>query len=103
MSDTCPKCGMPQDLCVCDDIAKGEQKITVKLDSRTFNKEMTVIEGLEDRDVDLGELASTLKSKLACGGTAKNGQIQLQGNHTRRIRDVLVEEGFDEDNIEVEN
>lgn len=100
MAETCPKCGMPEDLCVCDSIAKGEQKITVKLDSRTFNKEMTVIEGLED-EVDLEELASTLKSKLACGGTAKNGQIQLQGDHTRRIKEVLAEEGFDESQIEV--
>lgn len=92
---------MPQDLCVCDSIAKGEQTITVKLDTRSFGKEMTVVEGLEDADVDLEELASTLKSKLACGGTAKNGQIQLQGDHTRRITDVLVEEGFNRSQIEV--
>ncbi|MFB6166846.1 MAG: translation initiation factor, partial [Candidatus Nanohaloarchaea archaeon] len=98
MAETCPKCGMPEDLCVCDSIAKGEQKIEVKLDTRSFGKEMTVVEGLGD-DVDLSELASTLKSKLACGGTAKNGQIQLQGDHTRRIKDVLVEEGFDESQI----
>lgn len=100
MSDTCPKCGMPEDLCVCDSIAKGDQKITVKIDSRTFNKEMTVIEGLSD-EVDLDDLASTLKSKLACGGTAKNGHIELQGDHTRRIKEVLAEEGFDESNIEI--
>lgn len=100
MAETCPKCGMPEDLCVCDSIAKGEQKIEVKLDTRSFGKEMTVVEGLGD-EVDLEELASTLKSKLACGGTAKNGQIQLQGDHTRRIKDVLVEEGFDESQIEI--
>lgn len=102
MADTCPKCGMPEDLCVCDSIAKGEQKITVKIDTRTFNKEMTVIEGL-DEEVDLGDLASTLKSKLACGGTAKNGHIELQGDHTHRIREVLVEEGFDASQIEIQN
>ncbi|MFB6145056.1 MAG: translation initiation factor [Candidatus Nanohaloarchaea archaeon] len=101
MAETCPKCGMPKDLCVCDSIARDEQKITVKIDTRTFNKEMTVIEGLSD-EVDLDELASTLKSKLACGGTAKNGHIELQGNHTRRIKDILVKEGFDESNIDVQ-
>ncbi|MFQ3274913.1 MAG: translation initiation factor 1 [Candidatus Nanohaloarchaea archaeon] len=93
---------MPKDLCVCDDIARDEQKITVKIDTRSFGKEMTVIEGLSD-DVDLSELSSTLKSKLACGGTAKNGQIQLQGDHTHRIKDVLAEEGFDKSQIEVQN
>ncbi|MFB6182857.1 MAG: translation initiation factor [Candidatus Nanohaloarchaea archaeon] len=102
MSETCPKCGMPEDLCVCDSIAKGEEQITVKRDSRSFNKEMTIIEGLSD-EVSLEDLASTLKSKLACGGTAKNGQIQLQGDHRRRILDVLEEEGFDRSNIEVKN
>ncbi len=101
MAETCTKCGMPQDLCVCDSIAKGEQKITVKIDTRSFGKEMTVIEGMGD-EVDLSELASTLKSKLACGGTAKNGQIQLQGDHTHRIKDVLKEEGFEPGQVEVQ-
>ena len=91
---------MPEDLCVCDSIAKGEQKITVKTDSRAFNKQMTVIEGLED-GVDLQDLASTLKSKLACGGTAKDGKIMLQGDHLYRIEDVLADEGFDKSKIEV--
>jgi len=98
----CHKCGMPEDLCVCDDIARDEQKITVKIDTRTFNKEMTVIEGLSE-DVDIGSLSSTLKSKLACGGTAKNGKIQLQGNHLRRIEEVLVKEGFDRNQIDIKN
>ena len=98
---TCPDCGMEEELCVCDSIAKGDQQIEVKIDSRSYNKEMTVIEGLQD-SVDKSELASTLKTKLACGGTSKEGQIQLQGDHTYRIEDVLVEEGFDKSNIDVQ-
>lgn len=102
MSETCTKCGMPQDLCVCDSIAREDQQITVKLDSRSYNKEMTVVQGLED-DSDIDELASTLKSKLACGGTSKDGEIQLQGDHRRRIADILKQEGFSKSNIEVKN
>lgn len=102
MSETCSKCGMPKDLCVCDDIARDEQKITVRIDTRSFGKEMTVVDGLSD-EVDLNELSSTLKTKLACGGTAKNGEIQLQGDHTHRIKDVLVNEGFSREQIEVQN
>lgn len=100
MSETCTKCGMPQDLCVCGDISKEDQQITVKIDSRSFSKEVTLIEGLGD-EVDLGDLASKLKSKLACGGTAKNGKIELQGDHRRRIKDALEEQGFSKENIEV--
>lgn len=102
MSETCSKCGMPKDLCVCDDIARDEQKITVRIDTRSFGKEMTVVDGLSD-EVDLNELSSTLKTKLACGGTAKNGEIQLQGDHTHRIQDVLEDEGFSREQIEVQN
>lgn len=93
---------MPQDLCVCDDIARDEEKIKVRIDTRSFGKEMTVIEGLSD-EADIDELASTLKTKLACGGTAKNGEIQLQGDHTRRIKEVLADEGFDESQIDIQN
>ena len=90
MSETCTKCGMPQDLCVCGDISKDDQQITVKIDSRSFSKEVTLVEGLGD-EVDFKDLASKLKTKLACGGTAKNGKIELQGDHKRRIMDVLEE------------
>lgn len=87
---------------MCDDIARDEEKITVRIDTRSFGKEMTVIEGLSD-EADIDELASTLKTKLACGGTAKNGEIQLQGDHTRRIKEVLADEGFDESQIDIQN
>lgn len=91
---------LPEDFDPMDQLARSEQTITVSIDTRSFGKEMTVVEGLGD-DVDLSELASTLKSKLACGGTNKNGQIQLQGNHLRRIEEVLENEGFDRENIDV--
>lgn len=96
----CPECGMEQELCVCDSMAKAEQTITVKIDTRSYNKEMTIVEGF-DNEVDLDTLSSKLKSKLACGGTSKDGHIELQGDHTYRIKDVLVEEGFDRGSIEV--
>lgn len=100
MSETCTKCGMPQDLCVCGDISKDDQQITVKIDSRSFSKEVTLVEGLGD-EVDLKDLASKLKTKLACGGTAKNGKIELQGDHRRRIEEALEEQGFHRENIEI--
>jgi len=101
MSDINPNSGIEDELDISDSLARAEQKIKVKIDSRSYNKEMTVVEGLGD-DIDLSELASSLKSKLACGGTAKDGHIELQGDHTRRIAEVLEEEGFDRENIEVQ-
>lgn len=100
MSDINPNKGLSDDLNVTDSLARAEQKITVKTDSRSYNKEMTVVEGL-GKEIDLSDLASNLKSKLACGGTVKDGKIELQGDHKRRIKDVLQKEGFDKENIEV--
>lgn len=100
MSDLNPNSSINDDLDITDSLARAEQKITVKTDSRSYNKEMTVVSGLGE-DIDLSELASSLKSKLACGGTSKDGNIELQGNHKHRIKDVLAEEGFDKENIEV--
>ncbi len=49
------------------------------------------------------ELAKKLKKGLACGGTYKKGRIELQGDHMRRIKDLLVQEGFPESKIKIKN
>ena len=68
---------------------------------RKYRKFMTIIEGLDEKQLDLDKLAKILKSKLACGGTSKNGRIELQGNHKTRIKDVLAGMGFSPDMIDV--
>lgn len=94
MSDMCPRCGLPKDLCVCETIAKEEQKIEIRLVKRKFGKLITTVHGINDKSIDLKELAKKLKSKLACGGTAKGGVIELQGNHSQKVKKILVELGF---------
>ncbi|RLJ04723.1 MAG: stress response translation initiation inhibitor YciH, partial [Candidatus Aenigmatarchaeota archaeon] len=39
--------------------------------------------------------------KLACGGTIKNNELWLQGEHKEKLKDLLVEEGFKKDQIEI--
>ncbi len=102
MSDICPICGLPKDLCVCQSIAKEQQRIRVKVEKRKWGREVTIIDGINDKDVDLYEIAAVLKSKLACGGTAKNGRIELQGDHRLRVKELLIELGFPPENIDVE-
>jgi translation initiation factor 1 len=98
----CATCGLPKDLCVCEAIARESQKIRVGLDKKKFGKAYTVISGINEHEVDTKDLAKKLKSKFACGGTAKGGVIELQGDHRRVAKEELVKLGFLPDTIEVD-
>lgn len=97
----CPKCGLPKELCICETIAKEAQKITVSLTQKAFGKNMTIVKGIDSSKIDIRQLLKKLKSKLACGGTYKNEEIELQGDHRKRVKEILVKEGFPEGIIEV--
>lgn len=96
--DICPKCGLPKQACICEEIAKEEQRITVKTEKRRFGKMITVISGF-DKEVNTKDLAKELKSNLACGGTIKNNRIELQGDHSKKIKEELIKLGFKEEQI----
>ena len=101
MSTVCPHCGLPADLCVCETIAKERQKIEVTMEKRRFGKKYTIVRGI-GKGVDMNDLTKKLKTKFACGGTVKDGVIELQGDHTPRAKQVLVDMGFPAETIEVE-
>lgn len=99
MQGICSKCGLPTDLCVCEIISKESQKIKIYVEKKRFGKVMTIIEGINEKDINLKELTSMLKTNLACGGTAKNGIIGLQGDHLQRVKELLIKYGFNKESI----
>jgi translation initiation factor 1 len=99
MAEICPTCGLPKDLCACSEIGKEQQRIRVRLETRKFGKPTTVVDGLDDKNADLPKIAQKLKGYCACGGTAKNGQIMLQGDHRERVRQFLIGLGYPQENI----
>ena len=101
MSEVCPMCGLVKELCVCETIAKEDQKILVYLERKKFNKNYTIVEGINSKEIDLKDLAKKLKSELACGGTIKEGKIELQGEHKQRTKKILIAYGFAPSSVEI--
>ncbi|MDK6028452.1 stress response translation initiation inhibitor YciH [Ignisphaera sp. 4213-co] len=90
--------GLPPELCT--QLEMESQVIKIKLEHRKMGKVVTIVEGIDDKTLDLKKLASYLKTKLAAGGTIKNGRIEIQGDHRSRLKKILTEElGFKPENI----
>ena len=99
MADMCQTCGQPKELCVCIAMSKESQKIKIRVVERRFKKIVTTITGFS-KEVDIDELGKKLKRELACGGTVKNGIIEIQGNHRDRGKKILIKEGYKEELID---
>ena len=94
MPGICSVCGLPEELCMCEEIAREQQNIRIYSDKRRYGKTVTIVEGIDSSDIDLQELARVLKTKCAAGGTAKDGRIELQGEHRKKVKQTLEEMGF---------
>jgi len=101
MAVICTTCGLPEDLCACGELDKDSSQIIIRLEERRFRKKGTMIEGLDPKINNLEKVVKDLKRKYACGGTAKDGYIFLQGDHRDNIKEALVNLGFSEEKIEL--
>ncbi len=100
MTDICPKCGLPKELCVCDVLDKEiESRIKVYTKKAKFDKIVTIVEGLNPNEIE--DATKDLKRTLACGGTSKDNLIELQGNHKSKVKHILVNMGYKDSNIDV--
>jgi len=99
VENICPNCGLPKELCVCKIIEREARKIKIYVTTRKYRKPVTIVEGI---DKGSGKsISKQLKRKLACGGSFKDGNIELQGNHLKKVNQLLIEMGFDKDQIEI--
>ena len=88
-----PLTGLPKELLAMEDIVREQQSIKVHVEKRRYGKLVTVIDGM-GKSVDISDLAKQLKTKCATGGTSKGGLIELKGEHTRNVNEVLSDMGF---------
>ena len=57
-------------------------------------KKATIIKGLDLEEEQLKSLAKDIKSQCGVGGNAKNGEIIIQGDHRKKVLDILISKGF---------
>ena len=94
----CPSCARLEPDCNCPPSSGGalppsKQRPKFRLEKRR-GKPVTVITHLTLSDADFKEVAARLKSRLGTGGTAKGGEIELQGDHREALPAILRELGF---------
>lgn len=74
---------------------KEKQLLRISLDKRNRKgKSVTLITGFSGTDDDLKELGKLLKTRCGVGGSAKDGEIIIQGDHREKVLDILQKEGY---------
>ena len=76
-------------------LPKEKQALRVTLDKRNRGgKTVTLITGFRGTNEDLANLGKLLKIKCGVGGTAKDGEIIIQGDFRQKIIEILTKEGY---------
>jgi translation initiation factor 1 len=93
--ELCPRCG--REPCVCQkvDLAPNQQTAYVQRDrKRRAGKTVTLIWGLQHNPAVYKALLKTLQTTCGTGGTFKDGEIEIQGDHRDRVAEKLKEMGY---------
>tara|TARA_B100000780_G_scaffold218275_1_gene157436 strand:- start:139 stop:477 length:339 start_codon:yes stop_codon:yes gene_type:complete len=77
-----------------DTLANNQQNLKVCIDKHRAGKIAIIIKGFVGNTNDLKELGKTLKAKCGVGGSAKNGEIIIQGDLRDKVMDILAKEGY---------
>ena len=89
----CPTCRHPLAACQCaalQSATKASGKVQVRLETKgRGGKSVTVVRGLPLAPAALAELGRQLRAACGSGGTAKDGLIEVQGEHVERVLALL--------------
>ena len=75
--------------------APNQQKLRVFIDRKQRKgKEVTLVTGFAGAEEDLKDLGKFLKTKCGSGGSVKDGEIIIQGNHRDKVVALLIDKGY---------
>jgi translation initiation factor 1 len=76
-------------------LTPSQQKLRVQLDKKQrAGKQVTLVTGFIGKDEDLQLLCKLLKNKCGVGGSAKDGEIIIQGDLKTKVAEILGKEGY---------
>ena len=94
----CPGCGEPVTSCKCAGVAQapaGDGVVRIRRETKgRKGKAVTVVTGVPLAGGDLKDLAKRLKQLCGSGGTVRDGDIEIQGDHRDRIASELEKRGW---------
>jgi translation initiation factor 1 len=93
--EVCPRCG--QHPCICNkvDLPARQQTAYVQRDrKRRAGKTVTLVYGLQHSTATFKALLKTLQSTCGAGGTLKDGELEIQGDHRERVAEKMRELGY---------
>ena len=93
----CPSCSQPVAQCHCGKpkAPLGDGKVRVWRETQgRGGRTVVVVKGLPLDEAALTQLAKKLKAACGTGGTVKDGQIEIQGDHADRVTEALVKAGW---------
>ncbi len=95
----CPTCRKPLAQCVCRRVSRplpaGDGVVRVQRESKgRGGKTVTVVKGVPLSEAGLVALGKQLRAACGSGGTAKDGVIEVQGDHVERVMDALRAQGY---------
>jgi translation initiation factor 1 len=99
--EACPKCGWPVKDCRCSaNLRQPESAVpakitaTLRIENRASGKVVTVIDGLPANRDFLNDVARELKKSCGTGGRTGETDVELQGDHRERLRELLARKGW---------
>ncbi len=78
-----------------EELSPGDQRLEAHFSNKgRGGKTVTIIKGFQGTDEDLVALGKMLKKKCGVGGSAKDGEIIIQGDDREKIMQILKKEGY---------